>query len=125
MDDSDKSLAAVLGYLVGRPLKLREILEALQMSRSRYYVQIEDGTLIRPDNLVRAANNLGINAVDLLARFSLISNEDVIDYAANLQGAVNPSRRTTEGTVQTMTPTATKPRRRLSDLSVRRGATAL
>ncbi|AEW43687.1 hypothetical protein TM4_95 [Mycobacterium phage TM4] len=38
-DDTAKSLAAVLGYLVGRPLKLREILEALQMSKSRYYLQ--------------------------------------------------------------------------------------
>ncbi|QAX95584.1 transcriptional repressor [Mycobacterium phage Nibb] len=124
MDDSDKSLAAVLGYLVGRPLKLREILEALQMSRSRYYVQIDDGTLIRPDNLVRAANNLGINAVDLLVRFSLISDDAVLDYAETL-GAVNPTRRTTARGVETMTPPKTTGRRRVSDLSVRRGATAL
>ncbi|QJD50346.1 transcriptional repressor [Mycobacterium phage MarkPhew] len=123
MDDSDKSLAAVLGYLVGRPLKLREILEALQMSRSRYYVQIDDGTLIRPDNLVRAANNLGINAIDLLARFSLISDEAVLEYAATLQGSVNPTRRTTvTGGTETMTRNR---RRSISELSVRPGATAL
>ncbi|USH45953.1 immunity repressor [Mycobacterium phage Tiri] len=40
-DDTDKSLASVLSYLVGRQLKLRELLEALQMSRSRYYSQQE------------------------------------------------------------------------------------
>ncbi|QAU06465.1 immunity repressor [Mycobacterium phage KiSi] len=123
MDDTDKSLAAVLGYLVGRPLKLREILEALQMSRSRYYVQIDEGTLVRPDNLVRAANNLGINPVDLLARFGLISSEHVLDYAATLQSP-DFTQRTNGRGVETMTPPKTG-RRRISDLSVRRGAAAL
>ncbi|AYR01112.1 immunity repressor [Mycobacterium phage LeMond] len=124
MDDTDKSLAAVLGYLVGRPLKLREILEALQMSRSRYYVQIEEGTLVRPDNLVRAANNLGINPVDLLARFGLISSEHVLDFAETLQGSPDFTARTDGRGVETMTQPKTR-RRRISDLSVRQGAAAL
>ncbi|ATN90491.1 immunity repressor [Mycobacterium phage LilPharaoh] len=33
-DDADR-LAAYLGYKLARPLKLREILEALQMSKTR------------------------------------------------------------------------------------------
>jgi hypothetical protein len=89
MDDTDNSLAAVLGYLVGRPLKLREILEALEISRTSYYSQIQEERSIRPDNLVRAAVNRGINEVDLLARFNLIRNESILDYADSQTVAAN------------------------------------
>ncbi|QFG09902.1 immunity repressor [Mycobacterium phage Geraldini] len=83
-DDANKSLAAVLSYLVGRQLKLRELLEALQMSRSRYYNQQEEGRLITADNLIRAARNLEINEVDLLARYNLISDDAIREYAEGL-----------------------------------------
>ncbi|ASR85929.1 immunity repressor [Mycobacterium phage Peanam] len=79
-DDADR-LAAYLGYKLGRPLKLREILEALQMSKTRYYGQRDEGNLIRPDNLLRAARNLGLNPVELLAHFNLVDDEEVITYA--------------------------------------------
>lgn len=130
MDDTEKSLAAVLGYLVGRPLKLREILEALQMSRSRYYVQMEEGRLASADNLVRAANNLGINEVDLLARFNVIRDEAVLEYAEALQagGAAHPTTPPARGEVKTTTSPAKparKGRRKVSDLSVRGGVTGL
>ncbi|AOQ29101.1 immunity repressor [Mycobacterium phage HedwigODU] len=83
-DDTDKSLAAVLSYLVGRQLKLRELLEALQMSRTRYYNQAEEGRLITADNLIRAARNLEINEVDPLARYNLISDDSIRAYAEGL-----------------------------------------
>ncbi|ASR85247.1 transcriptional repressor [Mycobacterium phage SirPhilip] len=131
MDDSDKSLSAVLGYLVGRPLKLREILEALQMSRSRYYAQMDEGRLTSADNLVRAANNLGINEVDLLARFNVIRTEAVLEYADMLRGGqaqapLAPSRRASLSTA-TSSPEAParKGRRKVGELSVRRGVASL
>ncbi|ALF00480.1 immunity repressor [Mycobacterium phage BoostSeason] len=112
-DDTTKSLAAVLGYLVGRPLKLREILEALQMSKSRYYLQVSEGRLITADNLLRAAHNLGINEVDLLARYGMITDESAIAYVDGLVPA-HPSRpggMTTQTTAAA--PTTTSRRRRV------------
>ncbi|AFN37788.1 transcriptional repressor [Mycobacterium phage MacnCheese] len=126
MDDSGKSLAAVLGYLVGRPLKLREILEALQISRSRYYAQIDEGKLICPDNLVRAARNLDINEVDLLARFGVISDESVLAYADTLRAGAAAAPRTAARPITTAPSVAPKrQRRKLSDLSVRANVSGL
>ncbi|WNM74131.1 immunity repressor [Mycobacterium Phage Nergal] len=115
-DDSGKSLAAVLGYLVGRPLRLREILEALQMSKSRYYNQIDEGRLISATNLVLAAQNLGINEVELLARFNLVRDEAVLEYADRLEPQ-NPPR--VAAIKEASKATTKKTGRRLSDLKVR------
>ncbi|AKF15223.1 immunity repressor [Mycobacterium phage ShedlockHolmes] len=127
-DDSGKSLAAVLGYLVGRPLKLREITEALQISRSRYYAQIDEGKLITPDNLVRAAQNLGINEVDLLARFGVISDEAVIEYADRLRSAPAAAAVRTPARPIAVSPSVVAPkrgRRKLGELSVRANVSGL
>lgn len=121
-DDSDKSLAAVLGYLVGRPLKLREILEALQVSRSSYYNQIDEGRLITADNLIRAARNLGINEVDLLARFGLISDESAIAYTEGLV-AHPPIGSTTTAAPKTTPKTTSRPK--LSELKGRKGVSSV
>ncbi|ASR86325.1 immunity repressor [Mycobacterium phage Amohnition] len=123
MDDSNKSLSAVLGYLVGRPLKLREILEALQMSRSRYYLQLDEGRLINADNLVRAANNLGINEIDLLVRFNLVSEQAVLDYADAVRGGhVNLTPNEVD---EPATSSPRRGRRKVSELSVRGGVSGL
>ncbi|UTN93241.1 immunity repressor [Mycobacterium Phage Sunflower1121] len=129
MDDTGKSLAAVLGYLVGRPLKLKEITEALQISRSRYYAQIDEGKLISADNLVRVANNLDINEVELLARFNIVRDEAVLAYADALRsGAMQPPapapRRKATTTAAAPAPARTG-RRKLGELSVRRGVSGL
>ena len=89
-DDTDKSLASVLSYLVGRQLKLRELLEALQMSRSRYYSQLDEGRLVTADNLIRAARNLGINEVDLLARYNLITDDAIRSYVEGMSTGATP-----------------------------------
>ncbi|QFG11657.1 immunity repressor [Mycobacterium phage Guanica15] len=121
MPDDAQRLAAYLGFIVGRPLKQREILEALQMSKTRFYGQRDDGTLIRPDNLVRVARNLNINAVDLLTHFGLIADEEVIACAARIEA--DPQRPATgRGVKMTEAPTTTRTshrRPRLSELSVR------
>ncbi|WEW73691.1 immunity repressor [Mycobacterium phage Nanz197] len=116
-DDTDKSLAAVLSYLVGRQLKLRELLEALQMSRTRYYNQAEEGRLITADNLIRAARNLGINEVDLLARYNLISDDSIREYAEGL--APNSTPQTLRVVGQEVKEAPKKTRRRSTTRQVR------
>ncbi|ATS92791.1 immunity repressor [Mycobacterium phage Sulley] len=117
-DDTDKSLAAVLSYLVGRQLKLRELLEALQMSRTRYCNQAEEGRLITADNLIRAARNLEINEVDLLARYNLISDDSIRAYAEGLApGPGHPQTLRVVG--QEVKEAPKKPRRRATTRQVR------
>ncbi|QAY02776.1 immunity repressor [Mycobacterium phage Shaobing] len=105
-DDADR-LAAYLGYKLGRPLKLREILEALQMSKTRYYAQRDEGNLIRPDNLLRAARNLDLNPVELLAHFNLVDDEEVITYADAVVPSNHPRVHQVGEGVQAAAPTAT------------------
>ncbi|UVD40901.1 immunity repressor [Mycobacterium phage Kashi_VT1] len=116
-DDTNKSLAAVLSYLVGRQLKLRELLEALQMSRTRYYNQAEEGRLITADNPIRAARNLGINEVDLLARYNLISDDSIREYAEGL--APNSTPQTLRVVGQEVKEAPKKTRRRSTTRQVR------
>ncbi|ASZ72673.1 immunity repressor [Mycobacterium phage Apocalypse] len=117
-DDANKSLAAALSYLVGRQLKLRELLEALQMSRSRYYNQVDEGRLITADNLIRAARNLEINEVDLLARYNLISDDAIREYAEGLaQGPTHPQ--TLRAVGQEVKEAPKKTRRRSTTRQVR------
>lgn len=126
-DDGDKTLASVLSYLVGRQLKLREILEALQMSRTRYYEQMKLGKLHTADNLIRAARNLDINEVDLLARYGLIRVEAALDYAEEI--APTPFRTGSAKGVKPAPTTAgrltTEKPSRLRDLRVQDGVTPL
>ena len=80
MDDSDRELSVVLSYLVGRQLRTAELVGALGLSRSAYYLQRDEGRLISADNLLRLAAALDINPVDLLVRYGLVSREAVTDY---------------------------------------------
>ncbi|ASR85056.1 immunity repressor [Mycobacterium phage PhelpsODU] len=130
MDDTGKSLAAVLGYLVGRPLKLREITEALQISRSRYYAQIDEGKLITADNLVRVAENLDINEVELLARFGIVRDEAVLAYADALRAGVlrppAPAPPREVATAAAAAPAVARAgRRKIAELSMRPNVSGL
>jgi hypothetical protein len=80
--DAEKDLAVVLSYLTGRKLTLDEVLAAVQMSRSTYYDRQAKGTLTTTDTLLTAAQNLGLNPVDLLVRYGRIEESDVADYIA-------------------------------------------
>ncbi|WP_396902664.1 hypothetical protein [Mycolicibacterium sp.] len=81
-EDVDRDLAVVLGYLLGRRVGQGELLAALKVSRSTYFEQRKTGRLATPDNLVRAADAFGLNAVDLLVRYGHVRNESVLEYAA-------------------------------------------
>lgn len=125
-DDSERSLDSVLSYLVGRRLTLHELLDALQMSRTRYYRLRDEGRLTEPNHLVTAAVNLGINTVELLARYGHVTDGDVLQYAdqltapARTAAAAGPAVALRAGAMQ-----AAGTRNRLSALMPRPGAPRL
>jgi hypothetical protein len=84
--DSETELDAMLIGVVGRRLTMGQVYDALEMSRSTYHQQRNEGRLITADNLIRAANNLGINPVDLLVRYNLLTPETVVEYVAKAKG---------------------------------------
>lgn len=90
IDDSNRELSVVLSYLLGRQLRTAEIVSALELSRSAYYLQRDEGRLITADNLLRLAAALDINPVDLLVRYGLVSPDAVTEYTATQNGAPAP-----------------------------------
>lgn len=107
-DGTTKQLDAVLGYLVGRRLSTREVCAALELSRSTYYEQRDQGRLITADNLITAARNLNLNPVDLLVRYGLVPASAVIEYAEEISSTLG---------VVTRTPTRTETKRAEIDLN--------
>lgn len=94
VDDRHRELGAVLSYLVGRQLRAGEIVEALGVSRSAYYLARDEGRLVTADNLIRLAAALGLNPIDLMLRYGLVSENAVLDCARDLEpeGARRESR---------------------------------
>ena len=90
IDDSNRELSVVLSYLLGRQLRTAEIVSALELSRSAYYLQRDEGRLITADNLLRLAAAQDINPVDLLVRYGLVSPDAVTEYSATQNGAPAP-----------------------------------
>lgn len=80
MDDRLKDPAVVLPYLVGRQLPATEVYEAFGYRKSAYYKAAHEGRLITADNLIRVADHFGLNPVDLLVRYGLISRDAVADF---------------------------------------------
>jgi hypothetical protein len=93
-DGTTKQLDAVLGYLVGRRLSTREVCAALELSRSTYYEQRDQGRLITADNLITAARNLHLNPVDLLVRYGLVQASAVVEYAEEISSTSGVMTRT-------------------------------
>lgn len=88
VDDRHRELGAVLSYLVGRQLRTNEIVTALGVSRSAYYLARDEGRLASADNLLRLAKGFGLNPVDLLVRYGFLGSDDVLNCADELRGAV-------------------------------------
>jgi hypothetical protein len=112
--DAEKDLAVVLSYLTGRKLTLDEVLAAVQMSRSTYYDRQAKGTLTTTDILLTAAQNLGLNPVDLLVRYGRIEQSDVSDYMGEGGYPLVPLAMTT---LRTTGPPAKKTRTRPATIS--------
>ncbi len=81
IDDRDRDLGTVLSYLVGRPVRTVELAKALGVARSSYYAARDEGRLITADNLLHLAGAFGLNPVDLLVRYGLVSHDAVMEYA--------------------------------------------
>jgi hypothetical protein len=107
-DGTTKQLDAVLGYLVGRRLSTREVCAALELSRSTYYEQRDQGRLITADNLITAARNLNVNPVDLLVRYGLVPASAAVEYAEEISSTLG---------VVTRTPTRTETKQAKIDLN--------
>ena len=81
IDDRDRDLGTVLSYLVGRPVRTVDLATALGVARSSYYAARDEGRLISADNLLRLADVFGLNPVDLLVRYGLVSHDAAVEYA--------------------------------------------
>lgn len=81
IDDRDRDLGTVLSYLVGRPVRTVELAKSLGVARSSYYAARDEGRLITADNLLRLADVFGLNPVDLLVRYGLVSHDAATEYA--------------------------------------------
>lgn len=94
VDDRERELSTVLGYLVGRPVPAVEMARALGVSRSSYYAAREEKRLITADNLIKLAGVFRLNPVDLLVRYGMVSHDAVVDYLGEpAQTAATPSVR--------------------------------
>lgn len=93
VDDRHRELGAVLSYLVGRQLRAGEIVEALGVSRSAYYLARDEGRLVTADNLIRLGTALGLNPVDLMVRYGLVSENEVRECARALEPERKEPRR--------------------------------
>lgn len=80
IDDRGRELGTVLSYLVGRPVRAVELAKALGVARSSYYAARDEGRLITADNLLRVAGVFGLNPVDLLVRYGLVTHDDTVAY---------------------------------------------
>ncbi len=77
----------MLSSLTGRQVRIGEIIAALNVGRSTYYEQRDEGRLISADNLLRLAAELGLNPVELLLRCGLVSGQAVAECSATTAGA--------------------------------------
>jgi hypothetical protein len=83
-DDRDKDLDAVLTGMVGRRLTVAEVHSALGMPYTTYDAQRKEGRLVSCHNLLAAARKLGINEVELLIRYRIISPKAFERYAQDV-----------------------------------------
>lgn len=78
--DEDNDLLVVTAYLLKRQVRMQEMLAALGMSRSTYYLQRDQGVLNSIANLMAVAEHFGLDKVDLLVRFGHLTKGELITY---------------------------------------------
>ena len=83
---SSADLHDVLSELAGRPIRIGEIVDALELGRSTYYEQRDEGRLTSADNLLRLAAAFGLNPIELLVRCGLVSSEEAANYVTATGG---------------------------------------
>ena len=89
-------LSSLLSSLAGRKVRIGEIIAALDLGRSTYYEQRDEGRLVSADNLLRLAAELDLNPIELLLNCGLVEASAVIDCADKVggtKGSTTPRRR--------------------------------
>lgn len=105
---SSADLTDVVSSLAGRRVRIGEIIAALDIGRSTYYEQRDDGRLLSADNLLQIAGALGLNPVELLVRCGSVGHQAAVDYVTAAGGDVTAA----EGGVPAATESARRGRRR-------------
>ena len=85
-------LAKLLSSLADRKVRIGEIITALGVGRSTYYEQRDEGRLLSADNLLRLADHLDLNPVELLLRCELISLGAVADCVQKFEITAEATR---------------------------------
>lgn len=85
-----------MSSLAGRRVRIGEIITALEIGRSTYYEQRDDGRLASPDNLVRLAEAFRLNPVELMVACGVVSHDAAAGYAAS--SPEKPTRTRRNGT---------------------------
>lgn len=92
---ADKDLLVTVSWLLGRRVSAKELMEALNMSRSAYYQQKERGVITCMDNLVAIADHFGLDKVDLFLRYGHLTQADLAAHIGNAPevAVMDPPRR--------------------------------
>lgn len=93
-DQDSVELSEVLSTLTGRRVRIGEIITALNVGRSTYYEQRDEGRLVSADNLLRLAAEMDLNPVELLLRCGLINETAVVDCAEKVGSGTRRTART-------------------------------
>lgn len=104
-DENGRGLQAVLSYLLDRAVPATEIYGALGIARNTYHGRSEEDTFPNAEECRLVAEHFGINPLQLLVTFGLISQ-------VQLEGFF----RSPLATRSTSTATTLAPRVKLSDL---------
>ena len=107
--DKKHELANVLSRLLGRRVRTKDVIAALGLSSSAYYLQRDENRLISADNLLKLANELEVSPVRLLVRYGLISELSVIEYAQELGMVHAPSSTRPRGFISPDEPLLARP----------------
>lgn len=77
-------LYAALVKLTNRRLSMRDVYEALGVSKPTYYRLRDEDKLLDAHRLIAAAQHLDINPVDLLVACRILAPGDAMRYVSNL-----------------------------------------
>lgn len=86
-------LPAVLSAMTDRRVRIGEIIDALDLGRSTYYEQRDEGRLASADNMLRLAAVMGLNPIELLLRCGLIDEDAIAECARTISADTNSSSR--------------------------------
>lgn len=101
-DENGKGLQAVLGYLLDRAVPAKEIYDALGIARNTYHNRIDEDSFPNAEELRLIADSFGLNPVDLMLRFGLITEGHLEPFLAPVKTARKATPRRTLKSLQDM-----------------------